>query len=140
MKNQRIQATTLSMILSDSDSVHCYLKIGRESCNVTLRFDQGPSARVCGYPMSWGVYDVNVEYYNYESPTYEDLESEGLLDVPVYVSRETEEKILIKLKKSIEEQFADPFWKDHSTPTEQRKTEILEKIQHRLETIFEEAS
>lgn len=113
-----IRASTMSVVMRDSKSVSCYVKIGKQDCNLTLRFDRDGVAMLCGYPMSWGVYNVNVDYYDYESPTYEELEIGEQLDAiehDVYVSRTDEVKILKKLQKCLELQFNDPDWSDHNT-------------------------
>lgn len=97
-----IKASTLSVLLTNSTSVLCYVKIGRESCNLTLRFDRGEDAVLCGYPKQWAVHDFE-----------EDQIPEEELSFDVYVSAQTEKKILSKLLKSLEEQFLDPMFIDH---------------------------
>lgn len=125
----KIKAQTLSVILPDSKSVHCYIELGGESCNVSLRFDR-PKAEVCGYPQAWGVYDTPVEQYNCESPLWEEAEDSGL-DMPkVYVSREIEATILQKLRASVVKQFKSKDWKDSCPPERQR--EIVKLINKAL--------
>jgi hypothetical protein len=127
----KIKAQTLSVILPDSNSVHCYLEIDGESCNVTLRFDCGDKATVCGYPMSWGVHDVNVDYYNPESPTYAELvQCDGVIDVPVYVSESVEKAILKKLRASVSRQFRSKDW-NKSCP-KKRQNQILKMLDNSL--------
>lgn len=134
----KIKAQTLSVILPDSKSVFCYIEVGGESCNVSLRFDRA-KAEICGYPQAWAVYDTPIEAYNCESPNWEELEFLGELDVsdsrqpPVYVSREIEATILEKLKASVAKQFKSKDWKD--TCPKSRQTAILKLIDKALKVI-----
>jgi hypothetical protein len=109
----RIQAHTLSVIMNDSTTVHCGVDVGNEYTNITLRFDRGPKAMICGYPQSWDIHDVNTDPYDSDSPTGADLyEADMVDDGRVYISADTEIKILKKLKRSIEKQFNDCSWMD----------------------------
>lgn len=133
---KQIKASTISVLLRDSSSVSCFLKIGSESCNVSLRFDRDGAAKICGYPMSWGVYDCNLDYYDHDSPSYEELDEEGVqLDCPVYVSREVEIKILRKLQKDLEKQFSDPDWDDHCT--DEYRTDVILQIENAIQLILQ---
>jgi hypothetical protein len=76
--------------------------------------------------MNWGLHDEHVEHFNCDSLTYsEHLECTGELpeDVIVYVDAETEEKLLKRLKTSIERQFKDKSWKGYVKA--KRKQQIL---------------
>jgi hypothetical protein len=131
----KVKASTMSVISKDSTSVSCFLEVGGESANITLRFDRGEVAQICGYPMDWGIHDVNIDYYDSESPTFADLkEADGLEEGTVYVSPETEVLILKKLKRSVERQFEDCSWMDHELSLEFQLS-ILNKINAAVERL-----
>lgn len=133
-QKRKIKASTLSVILEGSDSVHCYLQLEHTSCSLTLRFDQGDTAKLCGFPMDWGVHDCNVDYYNYDSPTYAELvQCDGVLDDGQPYISESDEKIILKqLKKSIENQFANRSLKGFKKPGSKEKITILSKIKNAI--------
>lgn len=140
-RSKTIKASTLSVILKGSDSVHCYLEVNGESCNVSLRFDRGQRAIICGYPQDWYVHDVEVEQYNCESPVgREAYECDALPSGAVYIDAVLEANILRKLKRCVSKQFMDPFWKDYSTPNARQKKSILAKIERAVQRLTKEAS
>lgn len=112
MKN-KIKATTLSVILNDSKSVHCGLEVDGEYINITLRFDRD-KPMLCGFPLDWGLHDDKEDEIS--RITYED-------DFKVYISEYCEEKIIRQLKKCIERQFKSKDWKKRTTA--KKKKEIL---------------
>lgn len=131
----KIKATTSSVILSDSVSVHTSVSINGESCNLTLRFDRGDKAQLCGYPRTWDIHDVPVDPYDSESPTGADLfECDGISSDRVYISAETDKIIFQKLLRSVYAQFSDCSWMDCS-PSLKRQSEILTKIQNSIESL-----
>ena len=132
---KQIKASTMSVIMSDSTTVHCYLSVAGEDCNVTLRFDRGNKAVICGYPQTWDIHDVNVDLYDSESPTGADLyECDAIEDGRVYVSADDEAVILRKLKRSIEKQFNDFSWMDCEL-TLKFQLSILNKINNAVATL-----
>jgi hypothetical protein len=129
----KIKASTMSVILSDSVSCSVFVEVAGESCNMTLRFDRGDKAQLCGYPETWDIHDVPVDPYDSESPTGSDLfECDGISSDRTYISAETEKTILKKLLRSVYSQFSDCSWMDCS-PTLERQAEILTKIQNTVE-------
>ena len=130
----KVKASTMSVLMAaDKDGgIGSSIMVGvdvknagkskGEYANLTLRFDRGEAAVLAGYPMEWGVYDVNVDYHDHDSPTYADVLDSGE-DLPkgtkAYVSKETEIEIFKQLKKSLEKQFKDPMFKDHLGAKEQ---------------------
>jgi hypothetical protein len=134
----KIKASTISVILPDSESVSCYLDVNGESCNVTLRFDRGSEALICGYPQRWAIHNEDANPYGDSEVTYADLvladgeELDGYHDL--YISAETEIQILSKLKRSIERQFCDFSWMD-CRPSIKRQLEILTKIHNAIEAL-----
>ena len=133
---KRIKATVLSVIMRDSDSCTVGLTVGDEYTNLTLRFDRGSSAELCGYPMNWGVHNVNVDYYDSSSPTYAELvEADGELeDGQVYISAEDEEWILKCLLQSIKKQFKKGEW------LKECPTRSQSKFIRKLETAIKKAA
>lgn len=126
----KIKASTISVIHTDSTTTCCYLDVNGETCNVTLRFDRGDTAEICGYPMDWGVHDVNVDYYNCESPTYAEIEDSGM-DMPeTYISADIEKSILKKMRTSIVRQFKSKDW--HDSCSKIRQTEIIKLIDNAI--------
>lgn len=125
----------MSVLLTGSDSVSAYLRLGRQRedmenyANVRVRFDQGDAATVCGYPMAWGVWDVNVDYYDYDSPTYAEMEEKP----EFYVDEEIEIKLLKACIRGIRRQCKDPMFID-SCSAEYREHCIL-KIKKRIEQL-----
>ena len=125
----RVYANTISVLFTGANSINCYVRLGRKRedltnyANVTVRFDRGAKAEVCGYPQSWGVYDCNVEYYNYDSPTFEELDGG---DSEYYVDRETEVNILKGCMRGIIRQYSDPMFKDNCSG--EYRQECLNKI------------
>lgn len=136
MKNEiSIKASTLSVIHAGAPSVLCYVAIGEESANLTLRFDRGNRATLCGYPQAWDVHDVNIDAYDHDSPTGEEMYSaHGDIDGQVYISKQTERAILHKLKKCVENQFVDIAWVE-SCPPLREKLAILNKIERAIRSL-----
>tara|TARA_Y100000034_G_C6910321_1_gene424398 strand:- start:18204 stop:18632 length:429 start_codon:yes stop_codon:yes gene_type:complete len=136
--NPAIHADTLSVLLSKSDSITCSVEIDEEYSNVSLRFDRGDSAEICGYPQEWVLWSDQVTegsgntYHDAEmDPTIESFEHE--IEDFVYVSKETEKEIFRQLRKSLERQFEDPEFKDHISQKE--KDLALEKIDSAINRI-----
>lgn len=133
--NKTIKATTLSVIMKDSETVHCYVRAHGEDCNLTLRFDRGAKAMLCGYPETWDIHDVNVDPYDSESPTGADLfECDAIRDGRTYISADDEREILKALKRSVARQFRDPMWAEYGV-TKRRKEAILRKIQRAVDRL-----
>lgn len=134
-KTRDIDASTMSVILKDSDTVHCWISVAGEDANITLRFDRGPRAVICGYPQDWYVHDVENDPYNSESPTGREFYECGAIpDGSVYVDAGTELELLRILKRCVSKQFKDPDWKD-CCPTPARKKSILNKIQRTINSL-----
>ncbi len=97
--NPTVSASTLSVLMSEKDSVTCFVELNDESCNLTLRFED-EKARLAGYPGAWKTWDENI--LGSEDQTYEDAENDGTIDsfvdeiesMDAYVSRNTEKEIL----------------------------------------------
>ena len=129
--NPTVSATTLSVLLSATDSITCYVELDGESCNLTLRFDSD-NARLAGYPDGWKTWDESIT--DGEELIYEDAEQDGSIDsfvdeiesIDAYVSRYTEKEIFNQLKKSLEKQFADEDLKDQLNAAD--KESVLEKL------------
>lgn len=129
--NPTVSASTLSVLMSEKDSVTCYVELNDESCNLTLRLED-EKARLAGYPDAWKTWDENI--LGSGDQTYEDAENDGSIDSFVdeieffdaYVSRDTEKEIFTQLKKSLEKQFEDEMFKDQLTQAQ--KESALAKI------------
>lgn len=123
-----IEASTLSVLMSENDSITCGIELNAEYANVSLNLER-ESARILGYPIDWGVHDTNVVHGDSDSPTYEEVieeNGEEMDEMPVYVSKETEVEILTLLKKSLQKQFEDEMFKDELT--DDQKEIALAKI------------
>lgn len=132
--HRRVKAKTMSVILSDSMTTTVWVEVDGESCNLTLRFDRGNNAVLCGFPMSWNIHNVNVDYFDQDSPTAEECIEDGLeLDGP-YISKEVEQMIFKKLLQAVYKQFSDCSWMD-CCPTVTRKNQIMRKIQRAIERL-----
>lgn len=130
--NPAVKAITLSVLLSPTDSITCGIYLDEEYCNVSLNLEQDV-ARLLGYDSKWAIYDENIEAYNSESPTFEEAEEDGSIEMfemdgrLAYVSRETEKEIFRQLAISLQAQFKDEMFKDRLTKAQQE--ESLSKIQ-----------
>lgn len=134
--NPSVKASTLSVLLKGFPSITCGVELNNEYINVSLNFDED-HARILGYDQTWGVHDLNIDQYDSESPTYKELiedNGEDVPEMPVYVSQETEAKILKQLKASLKKQFQDPMFKD--TLTEAEKDEAISKIDKAISTLL----
>lgn len=132
---KKIKAQTLAVVQNENDSITCGLYVGEEYTNITLRFDRGNKAVICGYPQPWLVHDVPVESFNSESPTGKELYSaDGVDDEQnVYISESDEEKILLQLKVSLEAQFNDDMFKDRLT--KKQKQVVFKKMDNAIEAL-----
>ncbi len=127
-----IKANTLSVVMSPTDSVSCYVEIDESSCNLTLRLED-ESARLAGYPSLWRTWDEAIDG-DLEGKTYGEAEQDATIEsfvdeieaMDAYVSRETEKEIFSQLRKSLEKQFEDEMFKDQLTQAQ--KEEVLAKI------------
>jgi len=120
-----VKSLTLSVLMSENSSIICGLYINNEYCNVSLNFERD-QARILGYPMDWGVHDVNIDFFNSDSMTYQELaevDKESIANIPAYISKETEVEIFCQLKKSLKKQF--DF---ENVLTETQKESALDKI------------
>jgi hypothetical protein len=138
--NTRIHADTLSVLTEGSTSIHCYLRIGAQqddmenSCNLSVRFDQGDAATICGYPQPWIVHDVPIDQFDSASIRGEEymldfLDLDDLREqtpFTQYVSRETEIKLLNAVIKGIKRQAANDMFKDHAS--DQYRAECIGKL------------
>jgi len=131
----KIKADTLSVILKGSSTVCCGVSIDGNYTNLTLRFDRGLKAQLCGYPQTWNIHDVPVDQYDSSSPTGADLqECDGIEDGgQPYISAQTEAEILAKLKRSVAAQFRSKDWSKHCPKREQQT--ILRKIGRAIEKL-----
>ena len=137
LKIKPLKASTLSVIMRGATSVHCYLEVNGESCNVSLRFDKGPKAMICGYPQPWIIHDVGVDAYDFESPTGAEMfEAEAIQDGVTYISAETETLILKKLKACVARQFRSKDWAESCPKREQ--IQILKKIERAIKAVDNE--
>jgi hypothetical protein len=137
-KSIQIKASTLSVILEGSTSVHCYLKIGGDSSNVTLRLDRGDEAIICGYPQHVAVFDTYLEQFNYDSGTcYSAFELQELdpkdFGYDYYIGPEIEIEILNQLIKSLKKQFKNKMFLDSCSEVE--RNQALQKILKRIENL-----
>lgn len=130
-----IKASTISVLLDGSPSVGCSVYVNGEHTNLTLRFDRGPKAQLCGYPMTWNIHDVPVDSYDSDSPTGADLfECDGIEDDgQPYISANDEATILGKLKNSLKRQFNDPMFLDHCP--ESQRLERIQQIDAAIKTL-----
>ena len=112
-----MRATTLSVLLDGSKSIMLGVKHEDEYVNLTLRFDKGEAALICGFPMEWGIHNITVDYYDHDSPMGLDFEHMHEEDRPfkVYVSADDEIKILRAGIRGIERQAKDPMFRDSAT-------------------------
>ena len=134
-KTREIDASTLSVITKGSDTVHCWISVAGEDANITLRFDRGPRAMICGFPHDWVVHDVPDCIYASESPTGREMyECDAIPEDSVYVSADTELELLRILKRCVARQFRDASWKN-CCPTPARKQSILNKIQRKINAL-----
>lgn len=114
----RTQASTLSVLLEGSKSIHMWVKVGKETCNVSVRFDQGDAATICGYPQQWILHDYHIEEFNSDSMLGKEyVEDIGYELEPgqVYIDEAIEIKILEAAIRGIRKQAKDPMFKDHAT-------------------------
>lgn len=126
-KTIRIKAGALSLLLTSSKSISAYLQIGalREDManftNLTIRFDCGDCAKICGYPELWWLWDGDddsqIEY----------------CDAEYTITAKMEIKLLKKIKESIHKQSKDPMF--ISSCTEEYRAECLKKIDAAIEDI-----
>ena len=102
----KVKATILSVLMQDKDgklkSVTTFVEIkpkGKvaESANLTLRFDQGTAATLCGYPIDWNTWDEP--------------------DVDVFITKEIEREIFKQLEVSLQKQFKGPHAEDALSDT-----------------------
>lgn len=136
--NPDVSASTLSVVQNPEDSITCYLELGEESCNLTLRLE-GEKARLAGYPQTWRTWDENI--VGEGETTYEDAEHDGSVDsfvdeieaMDAYVSRETEKEIFAQLKKALQAQFEDVDFKDTLTPAQQES--VLAKMDEAIKSL-----
>ena len=136
MNTSKIKSNTLSVFQIDSKSILCGVEVNGNYCNISLRFDQGNEATLCGYSQNWAVHDENIEYYNYDSPTFEECENEGIgeFDREVYISRKIESKIFQQLKKQLKKQFDSKEW---TKIPKKRQNEVFKKIDKAIELLKE---
>lgn len=119
----RIQADTLSVLLTNSSSITMGVHFGKgHYTNLCVRFDQGDKATICGYGQEYYPHDQNVVQYDNDSPTArEHFEYEGNTFVfenqpdCVYVSAESEVKILKACLRGITRQLNDSMFTDSCT-------------------------
>ena len=129
--NPSIKAVTLSVLLSPTDSVLCGVTLDEEYANVRLNLEDD-QAKITMYPQNWAIYDENVIPHNYDSPTFEEAENDGSIEMldmderEAYVSRATEKEIFRQLKEALKKQFEDEMFKDRLTA--KQKESALEKL------------
>ncbi len=133
-----MKASTLSVLLQGSKSVHVWAKTGRHSMNLSVRFDQGPAATICGYPQNAVIWDYQVEQFNSDSPTgREYLDDCGELPKgQFYVSEEFEIEILKAVIRGIKRQATDPMFKDSATA--EFREECIQDCERRSGLLYNE--
>lgn len=136
-----MKASTLSVLLTGSNSIHMYAKKGRESCNLSVRFDKGDEAMICGFPQDWLIHNVNVDYYDYESPMGRDIELDfkdgEYPQFTTYISPDDEIDILRAAIRGIKRQAKDDMFKTHSTA--EYRAECIAKLEKAIEALKLEA-
>lgn len=95
---KHIRASILSVILKNESSALVYLKIGVESCNLTLRFDRGPIAELCGYPSHWTLWTDDID----------NVYSDGTKTTQI--EKKDECRIMRQLRRALVDQFSDSDW------------------------------
>lgn len=115
-----MKAQTLSVLLDGSSSIHMYIAADAENTtNVSVRFDQGDAATICGFPQAWLMHDQKVDEYDPSSPIgAEYIEEYGYSahdQFEAYVSAECEIEILKAAIAGIRRQARDPMFKDRVT-------------------------
>jgi hypothetical protein len=144
----QVKATVLSVILpkgntgmpvSVSVGVEVKNKGGKKDyCNLTLRFE-GDAANLMGYPNDWAIWDENTHEHDLESMTFEEYLDADLEEFNngmrkrnniVYVSKETENKIIKQLKTDIERQFGEKEYKNNLT--EENKKKVLKMMDNAI--------
>ena len=80
--------------------------------------------------MEWGVYDVNVDYYDHGSPTYEELDGH---DAEYYVDRYDEAEFLKGVINGIRRQRKDPMFADHCT--DDYAKQCIERIKAKIRAL-----
>jgi len=135
LASARIKATTISVLMGNDKglgSVGTHVSVrnkggAEEGANLTLRFDQGDTATLCGIPRDWATWNEEINSEPGEETSYEDwLGMEGEFpaaisdNIAVYMSRGTEKEIFKQLKASLEHQFKDIQFKD-KLPDDKKK-------------------
>jgi hypothetical protein len=131
----KIKTSTLSVIMKSETSTHCYLELNGDSCNVTLRFDRGDTARICGYPQEWLLHDQTDPYDHDSDTTGADLfECDTIPEhVTQYVSKDLECSILQLLLKCVTKQFQDPSWSDSCDDA--TRQDVINKIENAIKAL-----
>lgn len=128
-----MKASTLSVLTNGSNSIHMWAKTGRHSMNVSVRFDQGVTATICGYPREAILWDYQVDQYDSESPTGREwMEEVGELPLKeqFYISEQDEIEICEAAIRGIQRQAKDKMFKNDAT-AEFRK-ECIEMLERKI--------
>lgn len=145
-----VYGDTMSVLLTNDKSVSCSIKIGKRIkndgsnyANLSVRFDQGPIATICGYPHAWLLHDQNVDYYDYDSPfgrevylDFEDGAYEGRFSH--YISPECEIEFLKGVLKGIQRQAKDPMFQDRCS--REYRNKCISMIEAKIEELGKESA